>query len=232
MTAYSHPNPADDTRCRMAYIAAAEPIGRLDAYLDHGHGAAQENWHPADLVRVVLQGCTAALETVGALEGYWTDNDPLPETWMRSGQNPSAGIHPVVAKTTEVTMQALRPMLSDEVEPVTGLTPMPKWHVMCILSSAFFLRVGVFAQALLEQEDFVVGNDCVEILQGCIDAGMGMVYELNEANWEVEQEALAQAMLAMRDHVISWRLECAGPPAVILMENVYDTVAQAIANAS
>lgn len=101
---------------------------------------------------------------------------------------------------------------------------------MFIFSNKFFLALAASADVMLKSDTGLAGDKFVEILQRCVDSALGMVHELNEGNWETGHEVPERVLLAMRDHVISWRLECAGPTAVLLMEGVYEAVTQAIAN--
>lgn len=221
----SFPNPADDLRSRMVYTAATEFIHRLDRLLQSEQEHAADGSLSVDTILVVQECCEAAQFVLCSLVSSWEQGFMcrLPEFNVRPDQFP--GCSP---KAVDLVVQALRVLTSKLPATPHALTPSAavpaKWELMSTLGTQFFLQFGSMAAGVLRNSGATVDDFDRDMIRGCLDAAMGMVYELMSEVWPDGQEAPARAVLAMHDHVISCRLADSGHEAVSLIRYVYDAV--------
>lgn len=225
MSDYSFPNKADDVKSRLVYTVAAEFIYRLDQFLEYEHSDAGHGSLPLDTIAVVKHCCVAAIEMFCLLARSWEEGSTSrPEDIEMLPQHLPSGSPKALEMTLE-TVEVLTARL-----PATPYAPMSdppapaKWELMFTLGTEFFLDFGAMTEAVLGDSVVEVDEFDVDMLRGCLDAAMGMVHELSSVAWPEGQEVPARPVLAMYNHVISCRLEDAGPEAMRLIEDVYNAV--------
>ncbi|OOG53197.1 hypothetical protein [Polaromonas sp. C04] len=219
MSNYSFPNPADDSKSQLTYSVAAEFIYRLDLFLEHQDKNSNDGCVPVEVVRTVGHCAEAALEML-----FWAAGDSKS---AHEGSTPRCSVADdadaceMIAGVAEV----LDRLFQSQTVSRTAVAPnQAKWQLMTTVAGEFFLRLGALAENVANQAQNTVDYCDVEMLRGCVDAAMGMVYELSSATWLAGHAMPARAILAMYDHVRSHRLECAGPQAVQLIQDVYEAV--------
>lgn len=228
MSGYSFPNEADDVKSRLNYTIAAEFIYRLDQFLEHEHCSAGHGPLPIDTIAVVQHCCVAAIDMFCSLVSSWNDACT------------TGSAKEVLPKHLPVNNSEAMEIILGTVEVVTArfhaancspksASPIPaKSELMFTLGTKFFLKLGVMTEVVLGNSALEVDEVHVNMLRGCLDAAMGMVYELSLVAWPEGHEVPARAVLAMHDHVISCRLEDAGPEAVSLISDVYRAVTRQV----
>lgn len=229
MSEYSFPNSADDLRSRMVYTAAAEFICRLDEFLECEHGHAADGSLSVDTILVVQECCEVGYLVLRSLVSSWEQGFMCRLTEFDVRPEKLAGGSP---KAVALVLQALRVLTSRLPATPHALNQSSaapaKWELMLTLGMQFFLQIGSLAGFVLRNSDALVDAADLDMLRGCLDAAMGMVYELKSVAWPESHEVPARAVLAMHDHVISCRLEDAGHEAVILVRHVYDAVTRQV----
>lgn len=212
--AYSFPNPADDLKTQVAYAVGAEFIYRLDLFLQNAYDKSKDGSVTLDTLDTLHDCCEAALDLVGQFD--WRSSK-RPSFDAPSITNPSA--RQMSGEVVEVLEGMLQVSTQSE-----GCTARTKQELMCILSGEFFLRVGCLAEAVQARSGGSVSEEDALVLLGCIDAAMGMLYEVAEVNWADSHPVPARAILPMHGHVTSERLYYSGEEAVRLIEAVYQVV--------
>jgi len=96
------------------------------------------------------------------------------------------------------------------------------------LGADFFLRLATLCESLSANADGAIKESDVTMVRSCIESAMGMSWELKAVTWSGERAVPASVFIAMRGHIDSDRLACAGPQAVALMEEVYRAVAREV----
>ena len=228
MSGYSFPNQADDVNSRLIYTIAAEFLYRLDRFLKYEHRNAEYGPLPIDTIAVVKHCCEAAIDIFCSLVSSWKDGcitGPAIEVLPAHLPVGSSEAAEVILETVKVLTARLP---TTNCSPKSA-SPIPaKWKLMFTLGTEFFLELGVMTEIVLGNSAVEVDQVHVNMLRGCLDAAMGMVYELSSVAWLEGHEVPACAVLAMHDHVISCRLEDAGPEAVSLIRDVYHAVTRQV----
>jgi hypothetical protein len=213
----SFPNADDDLRSQIAYTVGAEFSYRLDQFLEARRGESEDGSVQLAVVATVQQCSLAVLDLLGQLDwGTGCNLHPFesPSSANATASNMSAG-----------AVQVLNDMLQHASDDESAsCAQLPKWKLMCIVSGEFFLRLGAMAEVVLARSRGFVEERDVLVLLGCIDAAMGMLYELAEVTWATSMPVPARAILAVHGHVISNSLFFAGEEAVALIEEVYQVV--------
>lgn len=178
-------------------------------------------------VRTVYECCCAAVTLIGALDASWMDGEPLPQLSLVR----TCADLPAARNIVNRAIKLVAPMLDGASgERRDTSEAMPKWRAMSILASQLFLRLGVLAEGLSEEDqDIALDHDCMALLRGSVDAAMGMVEELNEAEWVEGRDMPPGVLAALKSPVLSLRLECAGPLAVTFVQRIYCIVVKALA---
>ena len=225
MIAHSFPNPADNFQARLVYTVAAEFIYRLDLLLEHKHRKAKHGQFPLETIAVVKHCCEAAIEVLCRLSSSWEERSKSRLEVLELGPELLPVDSPVAAEMIRETLEVVVDRLpkSAYLPEEVSLNP-AKWQLMFTLGTEFFVELGAMTEAVLKNSAVNVDECDVDTLRGCLDAAMGMVYELMEVDWPEGQEVPARAVLGMYDHVASCRLEEAGHEAVSLIRDVYDSV--------
>lgn len=230
MFAYSFPNNRDDFRTRATYVLAAEFIYRLDAFLeDEQERVSADGSIPVEMAHVVTECASLAVGMLHNLEDAWANPaDTGPGEFFIRPES-LAAMRP---DTAEILRGAVRAVNAVPEETAPGCdthsaSPL-KAHLVATLGKEFFARLAALCDSVTERADQRVGEHDVTIVRACVDAAMGMLHELKLATWPEGSEVPAKAVLAMHDHAISYRLECAGPVAMGLMKEVYDAVVQGL----
>jgi hypothetical protein len=229
MSHHSFPNEADDAKSRLVYTVGAEFIYRLDLFLECEDRDSRHGSLPPETVAVVQHCCAAALDMLCTLVRPW-EQDPtthplrvsVPPEYLPTGSPVAAAM---ILDVAQVLNDRLPSASCAEVEAAAPCSPgAAKWELMFTLSTEFFLRLGAMTEAMLRDASprSEVEEGDVNALRGCLDAAMGMVYELSDVAWTEGQQVPARAVIAMHGHVNSCRLEYCGPTAGSLIKDVYD----------
>ena len=228
MSGYSFPNQADDVKSRLNYTMAAEFIYRLDQFLEHEHRSAAHGPLPIDTIAVVQHCCEAAIDMFCSLASSWNDacttgsaKKVLPK---HLPVNNSEAME-IILGTVEVVTARFH---ATNCSPKSASAVLAKWELMFTLGTEFFLELGAMTEIVLGKSAVEVDQVDVNMLRGCLDAAMGMVYELSSVAWPEGHEVPARAVLGMHNNVISCSLEDAGPEAVSLISDVYRAVTRQV----
>jgi hypothetical protein len=214
---YSFPNANDDLKTQITYTVGAEFLYRLDLFLEVEYRDSDDGSVPLATIETVQQCSEAALALVCQLPSG--TRRPLHHFETPSSANATA------AKISAGVVQVLQDRLQNApLAESADCARLPKWELMFIVCGEFFLLLGAMAELVLARSEGVVCEQDVLMLLGCIDAGMGMVYELAEVTWASGQPVPARAILEMRGHVISDRLYFSGLEAVDRIQEVYEAV--------
>lgn len=227
---YSFPNNRDDFRTRATYVVAAEFIYRLDAFLEHEQERASPDGSvPVEIVCVAMDCASLALGMLRELEGAWADPADNGKVQFVIAPDSLSAMRPDTADMLRGAVQAVNAVPEEVAPGCESRSASPtKAHLLSTLGKEFFARLEALCESVTTEAEAMVGEYEVTMLRACVDAAMGMVHELKQATWPEESEVPAKAVLGMRDHVISYRLECAGRVAVGIMEDVYDAVVQQV----
>lgn len=230
MFAYSFPNNSDDFRTRATYMVAAELIHRLDEFLEHEQERESPDGPvPVETVYVTMDCARLALDMLRELERAWADPADNGKGEFVIAPESLSAMRPDTADMLRGVVQAVN-AIPEEIAPgcESRSASSMKAHLLSTLGKEFFARLEALCESVTTEADATVGEYEVTMLRACVDAAMGMVHELKQATWPEQSEVPAKAVLGMRDHVISDRLECAGRVAVGIMEDVYDAVVQQV----
>lgn len=225
MRRHSKTNPADNIRWSITYLIGRKIIGELETCLAGDRNTPGAGTFERASLLTIVQCCTAGVDTLATLDAAWMDGDPLPACWPAPPSSMSTAVKEIMGRVSQVLAPLLPPM---PLEKCATQGAMPKWRLMYLLSSDCLLHIGMFAVMLLEADQPTAGHLSINALRGCLQAAMGMLYELKEADWREGQQVPAGLMSAIHDHATNE--QSFGAPAVMLMEGVYQRVSAELEN--
>lgn len=228
MFPYSFPNEHDDFRTRLTYEVAAEFIYRLDELLEYEHETnSPDGCVPVEIMHVVMECAGLALDMLHGLEGACADAADMGKGQFVMAPGTLSVVRPDTADIVRGAVQAINAVPGELAPGCESRSASPmKAHLLATLGKEFFAQLSTLCESVTAGTDGTVGEYDANMVRACVDAAMGMVHELKLATWPEGSNLPATVFLAMRDHVTSYRLECAGAVAMRIMENVYDVVAQ------
>lgn len=225
MRRHSKTNPADNIRWGVTYLIGRRILLGLETCLAGDLNSPGAESLDRDSLMTVSQCCGAGADILTALDAAWMDGDPLPACWPAPPSSMSPGSKEIMGRVSRVLAPLLPPM---PLEECATQGAMPKWRLMYLLSSDCLLQIGVFVVMLLEANQPAAVHMSINALRGGLQAAMGMLYELKEANWREGQ--LIPAGLMQANHAHGSSEQSFGAPAVMLMECVHQRVSEALAN--
>lgn len=224
MSGYSFPNKKDDLYTRLIYTVSAEFIYRLDELLEEVHERQYGPVH-AEMKDVVFECACVAVNMLDSISSASTKLDDMNfELFTRAPVG--CTFHPVAESIIKASVKSLS--LSQKAGALA--TPSSeafkqKAQMLLTLGSEFFYELAGLCETIEPSEDGTLDDYDVTTLRSCIDAAMGMLYELKLVNISKSRQTVRPAVLArMADNANSYELECAGFAAVSAIAGVYKAV--------
>ncbi len=132
---------------------------------------------------------------------------------------------PAVESLVKAAAKALCVAQRAKVSEQSNLeTTKHKAQMLLTLGTAFFAVIAELCASFNLKVDGTLNDRDLVMLRSCIDAALGMLYELKSATWRVGQPVPQEVLDEMAEHVDSNMLKCAGYRAVSAIEQVYAAV--------
>lgn len=226
MSGFSFPNEQSDSSTRLAYTVAAEFIYRLDDFLEEAHCKRFNYWAiPFEVVTVVKECATIGASMLRQVLNARSNRVSV--NWAHFSE---AHFAPSVVQshTVDIVTGAMNAVTAikdgmTDVGEAPDLSPL-KARMMTSFASSFFYMLEELCGDAYELDNGTVESEDVQMIRGYIDAVMGMLSDLNHADWPEGQSAPSSLEESFAEHLESHRLECAGSNAVYAASFVHDAV--------
>lgn len=223
MSGFSFPNAEDDLKTRLIYTVAAEFVYRLDEFLEEAH-ATFDYWSlPVEMVSVVKECASLGADILRLV--IEAPGVPLEVSW--EGETP--GVLSILSQSPVDLMTGAVEAVNAANEAVAlgdrtpSATP-TKAKMMTALATSFFYMLGEVCGLVDELDNRTVENSDVQMIRAYIDATLGMLSELNRANWSDGQPVPPGLVAGLGEHLDSYQLECAGRNAEYAASYVHEAV--------